>query len=275
MEDTGWCGAGLYWAATSSGAGPARSAEIAMPRLTPEQRRAGAKSHSVIAIYGSPLNYGCRADEAYHWGMSRVHLQCRKYRTGRSPAADILLRRDPDEPDEEEEEEEDNGEEEDNDDDDGYSEWACLIYFAGWRMKREHFVRVVEKALDSLPEEFCSRIRNVAVLVEDMPPNQPSSQSAEQRQLLLGLFHGVPVTKKSIFGLRMGPDYIVLYQKNIEAVCSSKAEVCEQIRLTVIHELATISGWMIVKRLVSSNLRTVSNERPARSGDNANVTSVL
>jgi predicted Zn-dependent protease with MMP-like domain len=35
-------------------------------------------------------------------------------------------------------------------------------------MKREHFVKVVEEALDSLPQEFCSHIRNVAVLVEIM-----------------------------------------------------------------------------------------------------------
>jgi hypothetical protein len=39
-------------------------------------------------------------------------------------------------------------------------------------MTREHFVKVVEAALDSLPRESRSRIRNVAVLVEDMPPNQ-------------------------------------------------------------------------------------------------------
>ena len=80
-------------------------------------------------------------------------------------------------------------------------------------MKREHFVKVVEDALDSLPQEFRSRIGNVAVLVEDMPPNQPSSQSGQQGRLLLGLFHGVPTTKKSIFDLTTGPDYIVLYQE--------------------------------------------------------------
>jgi Zn-dependent peptidase ImmA (M78 family) len=47
---------------------------------------------------------------------------------------------------------------------------------------------------------------------------------------------------RSIFDLPTGPDYIVLYQKNIEAVCSSEAEVCEQIRLTVIHELGHYFG---------------------------------
>ena len=109
-------------------------------------------------------------------------------------------------------------------------------------MEREHFVKVVEEALDSIPREFRRRIRNVAVLVEDMPPNQPSPQSGKQRRLLLGLFHGVPTTKKSIFDLPTGPDHIVLYQKNIEAVCTSETEVREQIRLTVIHELGHFFG---------------------------------
>ena len=109
-------------------------------------------------------------------------------------------------------------------------------------MRREHFVKVVEETLDSLPREFRSRIRNVAVLVEDMPPNQPSVQSGQQRRLLLGHFHGVPTTKKSIFDLPRGPDHIVLYQKNIEAVCSSEAETREQIRLTLIHELGHYFG---------------------------------
>jgi predicted Zn-dependent protease with MMP-like domain len=109
-------------------------------------------------------------------------------------------------------------------------------------MKREHFVKVVEETLDSLPQEFRSRIRNVAVLVEDVPPHQPSPRSGQQRRLLLGIFHGVPTTKKSIFDLPIGPDHIVLYQKNIEAVCSSEAEVRKQIRLTVIHELGHYFG---------------------------------
>jgi predicted Zn-dependent protease with MMP-like domain len=68
----------------------------------------------------------------------------------------------------------------------------------GERMKREHFVKVVEEALDSLPQEFRSRIQNVAVLVADVPPNQPSPKSGQQRRLLLGVFHGVPTTKKSV-----------------------------------------------------------------------------
>jgi predicted Zn-dependent protease with MMP-like domain len=109
-------------------------------------------------------------------------------------------------------------------------------------MKREDFVKVVAEALDSLPREFRSRIHNVAILVEDFPPNQLPAQARQPRPLLLGIFHGVPATQKSVFGLSMGPDHIVLYQKNIEAICSSEAEVRHQIRQTLMHELGHYFG---------------------------------
>jgi predicted Zn-dependent protease with MMP-like domain len=105
-------------------------------------------------------------------------------------------------------------------------------------MNREHFVKVVKDSLDSLPQEFRNRMHNIAVLVQDMPPNQRS----HPKRLLLGVFHGVPMTQKSVFDLSTGPDHIVLYQKNIEAVCSNDEEVREQIRLTVIHELGHYFG---------------------------------
>ena len=109
-------------------------------------------------------------------------------------------------------------------------------------MEREEFVNVAEEALDSLPEEFRIRIQNVAILVEDFPANQRPPKLGQRRRLLLGIFHGVPATKRSVFNLRTGPDHIVLYQKNIEAVCSNEAEVRQQIRQTLIHELGHYFG---------------------------------
>ena len=109
-------------------------------------------------------------------------------------------------------------------------------------MKREDFVRFAEEALDSLPQEFRSRIQNVAIVVEDLPPNQSPPRPGQQRRLLLGIFHGVPATKKSFFDVPMGPDHIVLYQKNIEAVCTRAVEVRHQIRQTLIHELGHYFG---------------------------------
>jgi predicted Zn-dependent protease with MMP-like domain len=80
-------------------------------------------------------------------------------------------------------------------------------------MKREDFINVAEETLDSLPEEFRSRIENVAILVEDFPPNQSPSRRGQQKRLLLGIFHGVPATKRSVFDLSAGPAHVVLYQK--------------------------------------------------------------
>jgi predicted Zn-dependent protease with MMP-like domain len=109
-------------------------------------------------------------------------------------------------------------------------------------MKREDFINVAEETLDSLPEEFRSRIQNVAILVEDFPPNRSTPQPGQRERLLLGIFHGVPATKKSVFDLSVGPAHIVLYQKNIEAVCSNETEVRHQIRQTLIHELGHYFG---------------------------------
>jgi predicted Zn-dependent protease with MMP-like domain len=109
-------------------------------------------------------------------------------------------------------------------------------------MKREDFVKVAEETLDSLPEEFRIRIQNVAILVEDFPASQRPPKRGQRRPLLVGIFHGVPATKRSVFNLPSGPDHIVLYQQNIEAVCSSETEVRHQIRQTLIHELGHYFG---------------------------------
>jgi predicted Zn-dependent protease with MMP-like domain len=109
-------------------------------------------------------------------------------------------------------------------------------------MERGAFAKVTQDVLDSLPEEFRTRSSNVAVLVEDLPPGQSSNLSGQPEKLLLGLFHGTPMTKKSVFNLSTGPDYVVLYQMNIEAVCRTEDEIRKQIRLTVIHEFGHYFG---------------------------------
>jgi predicted Zn-dependent protease with MMP-like domain len=117
-------------------------------------------------------------------------------------------------------------------------------------MTREEFVSVVERTLDTLPDVFRDRIENVAVLVEDYPPGQeprraPRPRALERerpRRLLMGQFIGTPTTQKSVFAIPTGPDHIVLYQKNIEAVCRTEAEVRREIRQTVMHELGHYFG---------------------------------
>lgn len=111
------------------------------------------------------------------------------------------------------------------------------------RMDREVFDRLVAEALASIPADFQKRLENIVVLVEDRPAIRRKLQRPGHREkLVLGVFEGVPRTMKSVFDLRTGPDRIVLYQRNIEAICRNEAEIREQIRLTVIHELGHYFG---------------------------------
>ncbi|MBZ5566362.1 MAG: metallopeptidase family protein [Acidobacteriia bacterium] len=115
-------------------------------------------------------------------------------------------------------------------------------------MERQRFTRLVEQALDRLPEQFRTRLDNVVVLVEDLPPEPatrqraPRPRSLRPKTLVLGIFHGVPATRRSVFDLPTGPARIVLYQRNIEAVCSNDDEIREQVLLTIMHEIGHYFG---------------------------------
>lgn len=112
-------------------------------------------------------------------------------------------------------------------------------------MQRERFVRLVQQVLDSLPDEFREKIRNLAVIVENRPPRSDAKRPRDPRrprQLIMGVFQGVPATQVSTFNVVTGPNRIVLYQKNIEAVCRNDAEIRHEVRQTVLHELGHYFG---------------------------------
>jgi len=103
-------------------------------------------------------------------------------------------------------------------------------------MEHRKFEELVAQALDGLPEAFREKLTNVAIIVEDSPPEEP-----KRGGLLLGLFHGIPRTEKSVFS-SSPPDRIFLYQRNIEALCKSEGEVRRQIRATLLHEVGHYFG---------------------------------
>jgi predicted Zn-dependent protease with MMP-like domain len=116
-------------------------------------------------------------------------------------------------------------------------------------VEQEHFIRLVEEVLESLPQEFRERIHNLAILVEDRPRQPKKARRAaakggpgKPRGLILGVYQGRPATQRSVFDLPTGPARIVLYQKNIEAVCRTEAEIRHEIRQTVLHELGHYFG---------------------------------
>jgi predicted Zn-dependent protease with MMP-like domain len=94
----------------------------------------------------------------------------------------------------------------------------------------QEFEELVGRALDEIPADLARLMDNVVVLVEDDgPPAEPS---------LLGLYEGTPLTERGNWYSGVLPDRITLYRKPILAVCDSYADVIEEVRVTVVHEVA-------------------------------------
>ena len=91
------------------------------------------------------------------------------------------------------------------------------------------FEDMVVPALDGLPEELGQLMRNVVVTTVEHRPGPPG---------LLGLYQGIPLTSRTSPYARVLPDRITIYRPAICAICRTEQEAGDQVRRTVIHEIA-------------------------------------
>jgi predicted Zn-dependent protease with MMP-like domain len=101
---------------------------------------------------------------------------------------------------------------------------------------REVFEELVADALDSLPEGIAAAMENVEVVVEDEPSREDLAR-LPRGHTLLGLYHGVPLTSRYGYGNTM-PDKISIFRGPITRVARTREAIREQVRRTVIHEVA-------------------------------------
>ena len=114
-------------------------------------------------------------------------------------------------------------------------------------MRRRQFEDLVAQAFESLPEPFSALLDNVVVQVEDWPDRELlETLEMEADDLLFGLYEpggfeaeGLVITTDP--GMRL-PDRILIFQRAIEAVCETPAEITEEIRKTVLHEVGHYFG---------------------------------
>jgi predicted Zn-dependent protease with MMP-like domain len=90
----------------------------------------------------------------------------------------------------------------------------------------------VRAALDSLPEHIAAALKNVAVVVEDENPEDPD---------LYGLYEGVPLPERGDMAGHL-PDRIAIYRRPLEEEFDDPNELEDEIRITVLHELAHYFG---------------------------------
>lgn len=110
-------------------------------------------------------------------------------------------------------------------------------------MTRKEFRRLVTEVLENLPPDIASRIENVEVVVEDEPSAaQIRSVGLDPREdTLFGLYEGVPLSERGHEYAAL-PDKISVFYLPIVEACSSTAEVRDEIRTTVLHEVAHFFG---------------------------------
>ncbi len=106
-------------------------------------------------------------------------------------------------------------------------------------MHRDAFERLVAEALNTLPKTFQEKLDNVEVVVEDWPDRETMRRAGARNPAhLLGLYHGIPQTKRTRnYGLVL-PDKISIYQRPIEMRCRTTEEVRETIQHVLRHEIA-------------------------------------
>ena len=98
-------------------------------------------------------------------------------------------------------------------------------------MSREQFEDAVSEALDGVPPELARMMDNVVVLVEDDAPDDDPE--------LLGLYEGTPLTERDGWWAAGSlPDRITIFRNPTLALCDTVDEVVEEVRVTVVHEIA-------------------------------------
>jgi predicted Zn-dependent protease with MMP-like domain len=100
-------------------------------------------------------------------------------------------------------------------------------------MSAEEFEEHVAEALDTIPAELATLIDNCVILVEDYPPTDLPDT--------LGLYSGIPLTERGEFYTGL-PDHIQIFRYPILAICDTPEQLIEEIRITVVHEIAHYFG---------------------------------
>lgn len=106
-------------------------------------------------------------------------------------------------------------------------------------MTSARFLRLVRRALAEIPPPYCEWLGNVDVVVERRPSRHHMREAGLGRgETLFGLYEGVPLTERSSgYGMVL-PDKITIFQQPLEAEFAGEADLIDEVRRTVLHELA-------------------------------------
>lgn len=108
---------------------------------------------------------------------------------------------------------------------------------------RAQFEAIVTDAVRVLPDVFRERIANLEFSVEDWArPDDYARTEAPQGSTILGVYRGVPLTRRNAGYNMTLPDRIVIFQQPLQHLASSEEDLADRIRHVVKHEIAHYFG---------------------------------
>lgn len=112
-----------------------------------------------------------------------------------------------------------------------------------FQVSQKQFEDFVADALDALPQRYQEKLNNVLIVVEDDPSSdQRSKLHLHAGSTLFGLYEGIPLTRRGGNYSGVVPDKITIFKNPTESSATTQAELKEQIRHTVWHEVAHYYG---------------------------------
>ena len=108
------------------------------------------------------------------------------------------------------------------------------------RLSRREFERLARRAYRQLPPAVRASLDNVDITIEEWPSPEEADLAGDEGGLL-GLYTGVPLTQRE-GGAPELPDRICLYRQPILRSCSTRAQVVEEVRITLWHEVGHYLG---------------------------------
>ena len=110
-------------------------------------------------------------------------------------------------------------------------------------MADDMFTQLVRKAISELSSDHIEALDHVSVLVADEPDaTQLQKLKVRKDHLLLGLFEGVPRTRRSGYESGLLPDTITIFKKPLVELSANDRDLYENIKRTVWHEIAHYYG---------------------------------
>ena len=110
-------------------------------------------------------------------------------------------------------------------------------------MTDDEFDILITRAMNELPEKYIRGLENVAIVMADEPTSeQRQKMHLDARHTLLGLYEGIPLTKRGSNYSLVLPDKITLFKNSILYSVHNETELFEQIKRTLWHEIAHYYG---------------------------------